>query len=66
MSMSIDEYLSAHGLTLRYFSRLCGCTPSRLTQIKRGARPSWELALRIEEATGGLVGREQWYPERKK
>jgi hypothetical protein len=63
--MTIKEYLAEKEMTYAALAALCGCSAPRLVQIAvDGKRPSWELTLRIEKATKGWVGRENWYPPR--
>jgi hypothetical protein len=48
------------------FSREVPCSISYPRLLAQGlARPSYEMASRIEELTHGMVKRELWYPPSK-
>lgn len=54
--MDLKQYLESEGaLTALALSRIVGVTPGRITHVKVGMGCSPDLALKIEEATGGLV-----------
>lgn len=53
---AIDRYLQQSGKTLSGLASDIGCAPSTLTRIAKGERePSFELAEKIELATGGKL-----------
>ncbi len=52
--MTIKEYAKAQGLTLRDMAERLEVHPSRLSQLEGTAWPA-ELALKVEEVTGGAV-----------
>lgn len=61
--MSLEEYVHTMGMTLTEFSKLIPCSYSYPGMVIKGkARPSYEMAVRIESVTGGLVPRTNWYP----
>jgi transcriptional regulator with XRE-family HTH domain len=61
--MDIKEYRQKFDLTYSDLAERCECGISTLANIVNGrARPSFDLARRIEQATGGLVSHENWYP----
>ena len=61
--LTLQEWLEASNLTYRALSRLIPCSLSYPRLIAQGlARPSYEMAIRIEEISGGLVPRTNWYP----
>lgn len=61
--MSLEEYISAHGMTNTEFAKLIPCSYSYPSMIIKGkARPGYKMAIRIESVTGGLVPRTNWYP----
>jgi hypothetical protein len=61
--VSLQEWLEASEMTYHAFARLIPCSRSYPRTIALGLRrPSYEMAIRIEEVTGGLVPRTRWYP----
>jgi len=55
----IQKYCKNNGKTLKEFSRLIKISAPYVTQIISGLRrPSPDLALKIEKATGGMVKKE--------
>jgi hypothetical protein len=60
--MTLTEYRIRSGINLKKLAELSDCSYTFLKEIARGAKkPSLELALKIEKATDGLVGHENWY-----
>lgn len=65
--MTLEAYISAHGMTNTEFAKLIPCSYSYPGMIIRGkAKPGFQMACRIESVTGGLVPRTNWYPEAEK
>lgn len=61
--MSLAEYIETTGISLTDFSKLIPCSYSYPGMIIKGkATPSYRMAARIEQITGGLVPRTNWYP----
>ena len=61
--MSLGEYLEATGITKTDFAALIPCAYSFPGMLINGkARPSFKMACRIEQVTGGVVSRDLWYP----
>jgi plasmid maintenance system antidote protein VapI len=65
--MEIKEYLKESNVSRRQFSEKLGIHYMHLNNlIRKERKPSRDLALRIEEATGGAVTRmELLYPAEK-
>ena len=63
--MKLSQYLLENNITLADFAAQVACTDSMLSYINSGKRrPSPDLAMRIETATSGLVGRDELlFPE---
>jgi hypothetical protein len=62
-SLTFDEWRRASNLTYSDVARLVPCSISYPRMWAHGlARPSYEMACRIEEVSEGLVRRTQWYP----
>jgi DNA-binding transcriptional regulator YdaS (Cro superfamily) len=61
--MTLIEYRKTLGITYAHIGRLCGVSGANIHGIAKGIhKPSFEVALKIEAATHGLVSRENWYP----
>ena len=61
--MTPKEYLKEKQLSISKFAALVQCNRPYLTQIINGIRtPSFKLAKRIEQTTGGAIKRTYWYP----
>lgn len=61
--MSLAEWLRASELSYSAFSRMLPCAVAYPRKLALGlARPSYELACRIEQVTDGAVPRTRWYP----
>lgn len=59
----LQEWLDVAEMTYSGFSRLVPCSVSLPRLWARGlARPSYEMACRIEQMTDGSVPRTLWYP----
>jgi len=57
--MKLVDFLKKERLRAIDFAKVIGCHQSHVSLIVHGRRrPSPELALRIEQATGGLVRKE--------
>jgi DNA-binding transcriptional regulator YdaS (Cro superfamily) len=58
MAHPLKTYRARHDLSLRKFAELVGRTPAAISRVETGAgKPSPELAMAIERATGGVVKR---------
>jgi DNA-binding XRE family transcriptional regulator len=54
--ITLHQYRARYGVTYTHLARLCEVSPVTMRNIASGfARPSEELAARIEIHTGGLV-----------
>jgi transcriptional regulator with XRE-family HTH domain len=53
--MRFPEWLKQSGMTQEAFAAKVGVTQGRISQIIQGKPPSWKLAAKIKEATGGEV-----------
>jgi DNA-binding transcriptional regulator YdaS (Cro superfamily) len=62
--MDLSTYKRTTGTTYSHIARICGVTSAMISQVAAGSHPSFELALKIEKATNGSVGRENWFPSR--
>jgi len=61
--LTLQEWLDASELSYSAFARSVPCSTSYPRLLAHGlARPSYEMATRIEELSGGLVPRTNWYP----
>lgn len=61
--MSLKEWLDASELTYSAFARMLPCAVAYPRKLALGlARPSYELACRIEQVTDGAVPRTRWFP----
>lgn len=64
--MDLAAYKRQFGVSYSHLGRLCGCTAAMVSLIaSNNAKPAFELAVKIEAATKGYVGRENWYPPRE-
>lgn len=63
--MTLFDYRKRRGLTQGDFAAILGISKSYFSQIENGFGCSLELALRIEEATGGLVKPADLAPARR-
>lgn len=65
--LSLQEWLNATETSYSAFSRMLPCSVGYPRQLALGlARPSYELACRIEQVTEGSVPRTRWYPPAEK
>jgi plasmid maintenance system antidote protein VapI len=56
MTNALDRYLAEHNESLNGLAQRMGRAPSTLTRVLKGERkPSPDLALDVEEHTGGAV-----------
>ena len=61
--LTLQQWLDATETSYSAFSRLLPCSVGYPRQLARGlARPSFEMALRIEQVTDGAVPRTLWFP----
>ena len=64
--MFLDIHLRANGLTDLVFAKMIGCERSFVTRLRHGdCQASFNVMLRIEEATGGRVTAVDIYEARK-
>jgi DNA-binding transcriptional regulator YdaS (Cro superfamily) len=60
---TLSEYKARTGISYSHIARLCGVVPATISQIAAGPHtPSFDLAVKIEEATNGHVSRHTWFP----
>jgi len=63
--MTLQEYRTRFGVSYSHISRLCNVTQAAISLIANDKlKPSFDLAVKIEAATSGHVGRDIWYPPR--
>jgi transcriptional regulator with XRE-family HTH domain len=63
---TLHAYLKSRGIQGKQFAKDIGITPIYLSKLRRGhARPSLDLAARIETATGGHVRLCSWIDRSK-
>jgi DNA-binding transcriptional regulator YdaS (Cro superfamily) len=63
--VNLQEYQKKTNASYSHIAKKCGVSPARISQIAMGgAKPGFSLAVAIETATDGQVGRENWYPPR--
>lgn len=60
--MDLDQYKKIHRLTAREIAAALKVSMAMVSEIVHGRKPSWKVALAIEEYTNGAVPRETWYP----
>jgi hypothetical protein len=61
--LTLQEWLDLTGTSYAAFSRQVPCSISYPRKLAVGlARPSYEMAKRIERLTSGAVSRVLWYP----
>jgi len=61
--ITLQQWLDASNLRYSDLARLLSCSLSYPRLLAQGlAIPSYEMAILIEQVTGGLVHRTQWYP----
>lgn len=61
--LTLQQWLDTTETSYSAFSRLLPCSVGYPRQLARGlARPSFEMALRIEQVTDGAVPRTLWFP----
>lgn len=59
--MSLDEFLSLNSITHATFKDMILCAKPYVGMLRSGkAHPSYRMAVRIEQATGGAVPRSEW------
>ncbi|MHB2169936.1 helix-turn-helix transcriptional regulator [Alsobacter sp. R-9] len=60
--MTLDLYLTLHGMNATQFAEAIGVTPSTITRILRGERrPNLETLRKIARATDGQVKAEDFF-----
>lgn len=65
--MTLSQYLAWKKLTQSQFGDLAGLNQSTVSKLCfGGSRPSWEVAAKIEQATGGAVPVAVWAKAPKK
>ena len=63
--MTLNDWLSAHQVRPMQFAQTVGVTHVTVYRLLNGKRrPSWDLAKRIESATGGAVRPEDLFERR--
>jgi transcriptional regulator with XRE-family HTH domain len=61
--MNLQEYRKTYGVTYSHIAKECNVGVPTISNVANGVmQPSFELAIAIEKATKGYVGRENWYP----
>ena len=61
--LTLQEWLELTGTSYSAFSRQIPCSVAYPRMLALGlARPSYEMAVRIEQLTRGEVPRTNWYP----
>ena len=61
--MSLKDFVTTSEMDYSKLARLIPCSVSYPRLIAEGlARPSYEMAVRIEKVTMGCVPRTRWYP----
>lgn len=58
--MNLASYLETHKKTQEAFAAEIGVKQATVSRLKRGKRPSLELAAKIERATDGAVPASSW------
>jgi DNA-binding transcriptional regulator YdaS (Cro superfamily) len=59
----LATYLAENGISQKAFAALIGADPSVVSRfVSRAAKPGLELAMKIEDATGGAVSARSWLP----
>ena len=58
--MTLSQYLDAKKLTQAEFARLLGVNQGTVSKLCAGKNPSWHMATRISDATGGNVPVTAW------
>jgi len=62
--MNLKKYIESNNINCSIVARLIPCAPQWISQIVSGKRtPSYKMARRIEQITGGEVSRKHWYPD---
>jgi transcriptional regulator with XRE-family HTH domain len=63
--MTLTQYLDAKKITQAEFARRLGVNQGTVSKLCRAGRPSWRLAARIEDETGGAVPVSVWAKARE-
>jgi transcriptional regulator with XRE-family HTH domain len=63
--MNLDTYLRTANKTQEAFADEIGVRQATISRLKRGKRPSLDLAARIERATGGAIPASSWITEHR-
>jgi DNA-binding transcriptional regulator YdaS (Cro superfamily) len=59
--MQLSEWLERANLSQKNFARVLGVSPACVSRLIRGGlRPSMNIITKIEDATNGDVGFEDW------
>ncbi len=53
--MRLSEYFEKYGVKAVWLAKKIGVSPQAISNIAKGANPSLEVAVKIEEATDGKV-----------
>lgn len=61
--MNLLEWKQEQGISFSEIARRIPCSQPYPGMIAKGKRPSWKMATRIQEITGGAVSRTNWYPD---
>lgn len=64
-SMTLQEYLTANGLSGNQFARQSGVDVSTINRLLAGQVPRVDTIDRIDGATGGQVSFQDWVKEKK-
>jgi len=65
-TMRLPEYFEKYGVKAVWLAKKVGVSPQAISNIAKGANPSLEVAVKIEEATEGRVKCRDLLPEKKK
>lgn len=61
--MTLQQWLEKENMRPGKFAKLIPCSAPYPGMIMRGdAKPSYKMAVRIEQITGGEVPRTNWFP----
>lgn len=61
---NLDAYLTENGIRQADFAATLGVAQATVSRLAKNAmRPSLELAVAIERATGGMIAATSWIPE---
>lgn len=66
MKNALDTYLRINRVKAKDFARSLRITDTKVSRLRRDLKPGIELALQIEEITGGAVPVASWGKRRRK